>query len=81
MDWVALSQAGPVAILLVIGALLGAAIVKKVLVPGWIYDQEREGRIAAEKREAALIVTITRLTKAAADRAAARAPRGRSGGT
>lgn len=47
-DPVALSEAGPVAILLVFIGALTAAFIKGTVVPGWIYRQEREQRIKAE---------------------------------
>ncbi len=49
LDPVALSQAGPVAILLVGIGLLGIGFVKGYVVPGWLYRQERDQRFKAEE--------------------------------
>lgn len=47
-DPIALSEAGPVAILLVGIGLLTLGFIRGYVVPGWLYRQEREQRIKAE---------------------------------
>jgi hypothetical protein len=47
-DFIALAQAGPVAILLVGIGALAAAFVRGTIVPGFIYRQERDQRLKAE---------------------------------
>jgi hypothetical protein len=68
--WITLSQAGPTAILLVFIAAMVVAFTKGLVVPGWLYQQERTQRAAAERREASLLASLARLTKAAAARRA-----------
>lgn len=48
LDPVALSDAGPVAILLVGIGLLAIGFVRGYVVPGWLYRQERDQRAKAE---------------------------------
>jgi hypothetical protein len=54
---------GPTVIVLAGFIGLVGAIVKRVFVPGWLYDQERARADAAEAREASLLASLTRLTK------------------
>lgn len=61
-DPIALAQAGPVAILLVGIALLGWGFVKGYVVPGWLYRQERDGRLTAEAATLEAIQSIKEVT-------------------
>lgn len=79
MDPIALAQAGPVAILLVGIGLLGIGFVRGLVVPGWLYRQEREQRIKAEiqaERNTDTLEAVAATVKAALDVRAIRNRRG-----
>lgn len=67
MDPIALAQAGPVAILLFFITAIVAGFIGRKIVPGWLYDQEREQRIKAEAENAELIKALLGVSKVAAD--------------
>ena len=67
MDPVALTQAGPVAILLVGIGLLFRAFVKGDLVPGYIYRAEVEQRQKAETQAERNAEALAALAKVAAN--------------
>jgi len=79
VDPIALAQAGPVAILLVGIGLLGIGFVRGLVVPGWLYRQEREQRIKAEiqaERNTDTLEAVAATVKAALDVRAIRNRRG-----
>lgn len=57
-----LAQAGPVAILLVGIAALAWAFIKGYVVPGWLYRQERDARLAAEAATLEAVATLKEVT-------------------
>lgn len=67
MDPIALAQAGPVAILLVLGGLFFRAIIKGDLVPGHVYLAEREQRQKAETQAERNAEALAALAKVAAN--------------
>jgi hypothetical protein len=77
MDPIELAQAGPVAILLAAISLMVVSFAKGTVVPGWLYQQEREQRIKAEELAEENSRSLTALAKAAVDGANATASRRR----
>lgn len=67
MDPIALAQAGPVAILLVVLAGLFRAVVRGDLVPGFIYRAEVEQRQKAETQAERNADALAALAKATAN--------------
>lgn len=58
----ALAQAGPVAILLVFIAAVCVAFVRGTIVPGYLYEREREQRLKAETDAEANLAAIKEVT-------------------
>lgn len=65
MDPIALSQAGPIAILLAFISAMVIAFVRGDVVPGWLYRQERDKRTEAEALSAKTAEALTVLARTA----------------